>query len=286
MVEKKQENVFNLVKDRHEMINYEQLLKAGVHFGHLTKKWHPKMAPYIFMSRNNIHIIDLKKTEKHLVEAMHFVRNLSAMGKKILFVGTKLQARDLITQEAQRLRMPYVSERWLGGMLTNFSTMRRALRRVQSLDKLMREPAYRNLAKRERLMMQREKDKREKMLAGISELNRLPDALFIVDINKEQIAVQEAQRLNIPIIALLDTNCNPICVDYPIPANDDSTKSIEAILSTIGTAITEGTEMRKAQKQRAIQEETTKEDTPPEEPKGKRIASVSPSDENQSSPVE
>ena len=268
------------------MINYEQLLKAGVHFGHLTKKWHPKMAPYIFMSRNNIHIIDLKKTEKHLAEAMSFAKSLSTMGRKILFVGTKLQAKDLITRDAQRLRMPYVSERWLGGMLTNFSTMRRALRRMQSIDKLMREPAYRNLAKRERLMLQREKAKREKMLSGISELNRLPDALFIVDTNKEQIAVQEAQRLNIPIIALLDTNCNPACADYPIPANDDSTQSIETILSAIGTAIIEGTEARKEQKQLTLQATKDIEKTTTEEDKGQRVISVNPSDQQTASSEE
>ena len=251
-------------------MNYEQLLKAGVHFGHLTRKWNPRMAPYIFMERRNIHIIDLNQTLKSLEEAAKVAERLSLSGKKILFVGTKIQAKEIIKQEATRLRMPYVSERWLGGMLTNFTTIRRAMRRMQSMEKLMREPAYKNLAKRERLMLQRDRAKREKMLGGILELARLPDALFIVDINKEKIAKQEAQSLNIPIIAMVDTNCNPEAVDYPIPANDDSIKSIEAIVSAIAVAVSAGDTARKkaqkeAQQKQASSEELEKKATESEE---------------------
>ena len=196
-----------------------------------------------------MHVIDLHKTIAALDRAESFVQNLSQQGKKILFVGTKTQAKDAVQQGATRLRMPYVSERWLGGMLTNFATMRRTMRQMQSMDRLMREPAYQNLAKRERLMMQRERIKRQKMLGGILELNRLPDALFVVDVNKEKIAVQEAQTLNIPIIAMVDTNANPTPIDYPIPANDDSIQSIEEITEALVVAISAGSdERKKAQK--------------------------------------
>ena len=233
-------------------MKYEQLLKAGVHFGHLTRKWHPKMAPYIFMERDRIHIIDLHKTIRCLQEATDFVKRLSNQNKKILFVGTKIQAKDVVYRTALSLRMPYVTERWLGGMLTNFTTMRRAMRRMKSVEKLMREPAYQNLAKRERLMLQRDKDKRENILGGIMDLTRPPDALFIVDIKKERIALQEALRLNIPIIAMVDTNSSPIQVDYPIPSNDDAITSIETITRAIADAITEGAQVRKAAQKEAI----------------------------------
>ena len=227
-------------------MNQQELLKAGVHFGHLTRRWHPQMAPYIFTERENIHIIDLNKTLECLKAAASFVERLSQQNKKILFVGTKIQAKDVIQQSALNLRMPYVSERWLGGMLTNFTTMRRAMRRMKSMEKLIREPAYQNLAKRERLMLQRDKAKREKILGGIMDLTRPPDAIFIVDIRKERIALQEAQRLNIPVIAMVDTNTNPIKVDYPIPSNDDSIKSIETITRAIAEAIAAGAETRKS----------------------------------------
>ena len=249
-------------------MHYEQLLKAGVHFGHLTRKWNPRMAPYIFMERHSIHIIDLYQTIKCLEEAAQFAEQLSLSGKKILFVGTKMQAKEIIEQEATRLRMPYVSERWLGGMLTNFTTIRRSMRRMQSMNKLMREPAYKNLAKRERLMLQRDKEKRQKMLGGILDLTRLPDALFIVDINKEKIATQEAQSLNIPIIAMVDTNCNPTSVDYPIPANDDSIKSIETIIGAMSVAVSAGTSARK-KAQKEAQQQTSPEETDPQSSKEK-----------------
>ena len=238
-------------------MNHQELLKAGVHFGHLTRKWHPRMAPYIFMERENIHIIDLNKTIECLKEATSFAERLSKQGKKILFVGTKTQAKSIVQQNALKLRMPYVTERWLGGMLTNFTTMRRAMRKMKSMEKLSREPAYQNLAKKERLMMQRDKTKRELILGGIMELTRPPDALFIVDIKKERIALQEAQRLNIPVIAMVDTNSNPVKVDYPIPSNDDSIKSIEAITYTIAEAISAGAEVRKS-----IQKEASATTTP------------------------
>ena len=241
-------------------MHYEQLLKAGVHFGHLTRKWNPRMAPYIFMERHSIHVIDLHQTLKCLEEAAQFAERMSLIGKKILFVGTKMQAKKIIEQEATRLRMPYVSERWLGGMLTNFTTIRRSMRRMQSMNKLMREPAYKNLAKRERLMLQRDKAKRQKMLGGMLDLTRLPDALFIVDINKEKIATQEAQSLNIPIIAMVDTNCNPTVVDYPIPANDDSIKSIETIVGAISAAIFSGANDRKKAQKEAQQQQTSTEE--------------------------
>lgn len=277
-------------------MNHQELLKAGVHFGHLTRRWNPKMAPYIFMARKNVHIIDLNKTIESLEDATRFIQHTTRLGKKILFVGTKVQAKDILEQEATRLRMPYVTERWLGGMLTNFITMRRTMRRMQSMDKLMREPTYKNLAKRERLMLQRDKAKREKILNGIIELTRPPDVLFIVDINKEKIAVQEAQRLNIPIVAMVDTNANPSAVDYPIPANDDSTKSIEAIVGIIAAAVSAGLEERKQAQKKAQEKaqekaqneekssETRKTAPPAPGTKRKRIAAPSATPKTSAAP--
>jgi small subunit ribosomal protein S2 len=207
-------------------IEYKDLLDAGVHFGHLTRKWDPRMSPYIFMEKNGIHIIDLNKTLACLEEASNAIKQIVRSGKKIMFVATKKQAKDLVTAEAQRLNMPYVTERWLGGMLTNFATIRKSLKKMSSLEKLMKEDGYKNLAKKERLMVTRQKEKMETVLGGIADLSRLPAALFVVDIKREHIAIAEAQKLGIPVFALVDTNSNPNEVDFPIPANDDAFKSV------------------------------------------------------------
>lgn len=229
-------------------LEYKDLLDAGVHFGHLTRKWDPKMAPYIFMERNGIHIIDLNKTLASLEEASNAVKNVVRNGRKVMFVATKKQAKDLVAEEARRLKMPYVTERWLGGMLTNFATIRKSLKKMTGIDKLMKDEAYQNMAKRERLMVSREKEKLERVLGGIADLTRLPAALFIVDIKREHIAVQEAHKLNIPVFAVVDTNSNPNLVDFPIPANDDAYKSISIIVKAFGAAIDEGLAERKRDK--------------------------------------
>ena len=230
-------------------LEYKDLLDAGVHFGHLTRKWDPRMAPYIFMERNGIHIIDLNKTLNCLEEASSAIKNIVRSGRKIMFVATKKQAQTIVAAEAERLNMPYVTERWLGGMLTNFATMRKSLKKLQGIDKLMKEEAFKNLAKRERLMKTREKEKLERVLGGITDLTRLPAALFIVDIKREHIAVNEAKKLNIPVFALVDTNSDPNAVDFPIPGNDDAFKSVEIILKAIGKAIDEGLQDRKTEKE-------------------------------------
>ena len=226
-------------------MEYSQLLEAGAHFGHLTRKWNPKMAPYIFLERRGIHILDLKKTLAHLQRACDFVEQYASQGKTILFVGTKPQARDVIVREASRLRQPYVTERWLGGMLTNFVTIRRTLKRLQSVDKLIRDSSYKNLAKRERLLLNRYRIKQERVFGGVAEMSRPPDALILIDSNYESIAVQEALRLNIPIVAVLDTNCDPSNIDYPIPANDDSIKAITLLVETLSQAIDRGVQLAK-----------------------------------------
>ncbi len=229
-------------------LEYKDLLDAGVHFGHLTRKWDPKMAPYIFMERNGIHIIDLNKTLNCLEEASSAIKNIVRSGRKIMFVATKKQAKEIVAAEADRLNMPFVTERWLGGMLTNFATMRKSLKKLASIDKLMKEEAYMNLAKRERLMKTREKAKLERILGGITDLTRLPAALFVVDIKREHIAVAEAQKLNIPVFALVDTNSDPNQVDFPIPGNDDAFKAVEIITLAFGKAIEEGLQERKNEK--------------------------------------
>lgn len=237
-------------------LEYKDLLDAGVHFGHLTRKWDPRMAPYIFMERNGIHIIDLNKTLASLEEASNAIKQIVRNGRKVMFVATKKQAKDLVAEEAKRLKMPYVTERWLGGMLTNFATIRKSLKKMSGIDKLMKDEAYLNLAKRERLMVSREKDKLERVLGGIAELTRLPAALFIVDIKREHIAVKEAQKLNIPVFAMVDTNSNPELADFPIPANDDAFKSISIIVRAFSSAIEEGLMERKKDKDDAkLQEE-------------------------------
>jgi len=232
-------------------IKYNDLLDAGVHFGHLTRKWDPKMAPYIFMERNGIHIIDLNKTIVCLDDAAHYMQNIVRSGRKIMFVATKKQAKNIVTEQAQKLKMPYVTERWLGGMLTNFATIRKSLKKMSSIEKLMKDEAYLNLAKRERLMISREKAKLERVLGGIADLTRLPAALFVVDIKREHIAIKEAQKLNIPVIAMVDTNSNPELVDMPIPANDDAFKSIQLITDYIYKSVEQGLMERKKDKDEA-----------------------------------
>ena len=251
-------------------IEYKDLLDAGVHFGHLTRKWDPRMAPYIFMEKNGIHIIDLNKTLACLEEASNAIKQIVRSGKKIMFVATKKQAKDLVAAEAQRLNMPFVTERWLGGMLTNFATIRKSLKKMSSLEKLMKEDGYKNLAKKERLMVSRQKEKMETILGGIADLSRLPAALFVVDIKREHIAIAEAQKLGIPVFALVDTNSNPNEVDFPIPANDDASKSIELILNCMVRSIEEGLSERKVDK-----EQERERDAANEEEAGDRVAVAS-----------
>jgi small subunit ribosomal protein S2 len=232
-------------------IEYKDLLDAGVHFGHLTRKWDPRMAPYIFMEKNGIHIIDLNKTLVCLEEASNAIKHIVRSGKKVMFVATKKQAKDLVADEARRLNMPYVTERWLGGMLTNFATIRKSLKKMSTIDKMMKEDAYKNMAKKERLMITRQREKLESVLGGIADLTRLPAALFVVDIKREHIAISEAQKLGIPVFALVDTNSNPNEVDFPIPANDDAYKSISLLVKAFGVAIEEGLSERKRDKEDA-----------------------------------
>jgi small subunit ribosomal protein S2 len=220
-------------------LTYQDLLEAGVHFGHLTRKWNPKMAEYIFMENNGIHLIDLNKTMTCLEEASFAMKNIVRSGRKIMFVATKKQAKDIVSEEAKRLNMPYVTERWLGGMLTNFATIRKSLKKLSQIEKLQKDEAYQNLQKKERLTLSREKAKLEKQLGGIVDLNRLPAALFVIDVKREHIAVAEAQKLNIPVFAMVDTNSDPSVVDFPIPANDDAFKSISLITKNIGEVIEE-----------------------------------------------
>lgn len=229
-----------------QKIEYKDLLNAGVHFGHQTRKWDPRMAPYIFMERNGIHIIDLNKTLTSLDQATEFIKKLVRDNKKIMFVATKKQAKELVSSEAARLKMPFVTERWLGGMLTNFATVRKSLKKLQNIERMEREEStFKTFAKKERLMIGREKEKLTRVLGGINEMKGLPGALFVVDIKKEHIAIKEAHRLGIPVIGMVDTNSNPNEVDYAIPANDDAFKSIALITQAVGTAIEEALLERK-----------------------------------------
>ena len=227
---------------------FEQLLEAGCHFGHLKRKWNPAMAPYIFSERNGIHIIDLCKTAAKLEEAAAALKNIAKTGKKVLFVATKKQAKQVIAEKAESVGMPFVIERWPGGMLTNFSTIRKAVKKMTTIDKMMKDGTFDNLSKREKLQISRQRAKLEKNLGSIADLNRLPSALFVVDVLKEHIAVAEANRLGIPVFGIVDTNSDPDTVDYVIPANDDASKSIEIILDTVCAAISEGNEERKVEK--------------------------------------
>ena len=228
--------------------NFDQLLQAGCHFGHLKRKWNPAMAPYIYTERNGIHIIDLHKTVVKIDEAADALKQIAKSGKKILFVATKKQTKEIIAEKAQSVGMPYVIERWPGGMLTNFPTIRKAVKKMANIDKLMQDGTYANLSKRELLQVTRQRAKLEKNLGSIADLTRLPSALFVVDVLKEQIAVREANRLGIPVFGIVDTNSDPNNIDFVIPANDDAKDSVEVILNACCTAIAEGIEERKAEK--------------------------------------
>lgn len=230
--------------------NFNELLEAGVHFGHLKRKWNPSMAPYIFMERNGIHIIDLQKTEVKLEEACNALKQIAKSGRKILFVATKKQAKDIVSEKVATTQMPYVTERWAGGMLTNFPTIRRAVKKMSSIDKMETDGTFKNLAKREKLQITRQRAKLEKMLGSIADMTRLPAAMFIVDVSKEHIAVKEAQKLNIPLFGIVDTNSDPTAIDFPIPANDDASKSISLILDKVTDAVKEGLSERQMEKEK------------------------------------
>jgi len=230
-------------------ITYNELLDAGVHFGHLTRKWNPAMAPYIFMEKNGIHIIDLNKTLRMAEDASKAARQLARSGRKVLFVATKKQAKEIVRIEAERVNMPYVTERWLGGMLTNFATVRKSVKKMANIEKMETDGTFQNISKKERLMLNREKDKLNKILSGVADLSRLPSALYVVDIKKEHIAISEAKRLNIPTIAMVDTNSDPNQVDFPIPSNDDAAKSIQYVTRYIANAIADGLNERKMDKE-------------------------------------
>ncbi len=235
-------------------VSFEDLLEAGVHFGHLKRKWNPNMAPYIFMERNGIHIIDLYKTQAKLEEAQKALKQIAKSGRRILFVATKKQAKELVAELVKKVNMPYVTERWPGGMLTNFATIRKAVRKMSSIDKMANTNTYKNLSKREKLQISRERAKLEKNLGSIADMSRLPAALFVVDINKEKIAVAEARKLNIPIFAMVDTNTDPTLVDFPIPANDDASKSIAVIVNAAVLAIAEGLNERRLAREKEVEE--------------------------------
>ncbi|MFZ4456265.1 MAG: 30S ribosomal protein S2 [Bacteroidales bacterium] len=229
-------------------VNFEQLLEAGCHFGHLKRKWNPAMAPYIFMERNGIHIIDLYKTVAKVDEAANALKSIVKSGRRVLFVATKKQAKDVVAEKASSVNMPYVIERWPGGMLTNFATIRKAVKKMSSIDKMEKDGTFDNLSKREKLQVTRQRAKLEKNLGSIADLSRLPAAIFVVDVMKEHIAVAEAKRLGIPVFGIVDTNSNPKDIDFMIPANDDATKSVEVILEALCAAMIEGLEERKVEK--------------------------------------
>lgn len=248
--------------------NYQELLEAGVHFGHLKRKWNPNMAPYIFMERNGIHIIDLHKTVAKVEEAATALKQIAKSGKKVLFVATKKQAKDLVANRVKNLNMPYVTERWPGGMLTNFATIRKAIRKMSLIDKMKHDGTFDNMSKRERLQVSRQRAKLEKNLGSIADLSRLPAALFVVDVMKEHIAVEEAKKLNIPTFAIVDTNSDPNRVDFPIPANDDASKSIDKIVGIMVGAIEEGLAERKVEKEKTVSEKTEETAEKPAETAG------------------
>ena len=251
--------------------NFKQLLDAGVHFGHQKRKWNPAMAPYVFMERNGIHIIDLNKTVEKIEQAASAMKQIAKSGKSILFVATKKQAKNIVAEKVQRINMPYITERWPGGLLTNFVTIRKAVKKMDSIDKMKEDGTIDTLSKRERLQISRTREKLEKNLGSISKMNRIPSAIFVVDIHKEHIAVAEARKLNIPIFAMVDTNSDPNLIKFPIPANDDATKSIECIVEIVTNAVAEGLEeknkaaeqkaMENAKKLKAKKEKETKEET-------------------------
>jgi len=259
-----------------QKLDLTQLIEAGAHFGHLTRRWNPKMKPYIFMEKNGIHIIDLKKTQSMLTSAAENLSHLVGDGKKVLFVGTKKQAKNVIESEAKRCDMNWVSERWLGGMLTNFSTIRKSVKRLNNIEKQETDGTFDKITKKERLFLTREKDKLKKVLEGVESMNRLPGALFIVDIKKESIAVKEALRLNIPVFAIVDTNCDPDPINYIVPANDDAVNTIELVVKFMADAVIEGVSRAKEQKaEEAAERERIKKEreqeasAPKEEPASK-----------------
>lgn len=249
----------HLKQEKMPRTNFEQLLEAGCHFGHLKRKWNPAMAPYIFMERNGIHIIDLNKTVVKIDEAAAALKNIVKSGRKVLFVATKKQAKDIVAEKAKEVGMPYITERWAGGMLTNFPTIRKAVKKMANIDKMTEDGTFDNISKREKLQISRQREKLEKNLGSIADMVRLPAALFVVDVMKEHIAVREAQRLGIPVFGIVDTNSDPSLIDYVIPANDDATKSIDVILSAMVEAMKEGLEERKIEKAdaEAAAEQTT-----------------------------
>ena len=262
----------------------DHLLEATCHFGHLKRKWNPAMAPYIFMERNGIHIIDLYKTQAKLEEAAAALKNIAKSGKKVLFVATKKQAKQVVADRAASVGMPYVIERWPGGMLTNFPTIRKAVKKMASIDKMMKDGTFDNLSKREKLQVTRQRAKLEKNLGSIADLSRLPSAVFVVDVMKEHIAVAEANRLNIPVFGIVDTNSNPNDIDFMIPANDDASKSIDLILSTLCEAINEGLEERKVEK---VDNKDAEEETEGEaKPRRQRVRRKAVAEEAPAAPAE
>ena len=254
-------------------VNIQELLDNGVHFGHLTRKWNPNMAPYIYTERNGVHIIDLYKTAAKIEETSEALKKIANSGRKILFVATKKQAKDIVAEKAKAISMPYITERWPGGMLTNFVTIRKAVKKMAIIDRMKTDGSFDALSKREKLQINRQREKLEKNLGSISDMTRLPGALFIVDIKKEHIAVAEAQKLNIPIFAMVDTNSDPRQVDYVIPANDDASKSINVVLSFVTGAIADGLSERKADKEK-VKEAPKKEEVKVEAPKAEVAAPV------------
>ena len=257
--------------------NFDQLLEAGAHFGHLKRKWNPAMAPYIYMERNGIHIIDLNKTVVKIDEAAEALKNLARSGRKVLFVGTKKQAQEVIAAHAQEVGMPYITERWAGGMLTNFPTIRKAVKKMSQIDKMTTDGTLDNVSKREKLQIARQREKLEKNLGSIADMTRLPSAVFVVDVIKEKIAVAEANRLGIPVFGIVDTNSNPNNIDFVIPANDDATKAIDVILTAVCDAIKEGLEERKVEKadEGAAEEQAAAEAPAPKE-RRQRIRKAAP----------
>lgn len=274
----------------------KDLLNAGVHFGHLTRKWNPNMAPYIYMERNGIHIINLYKTAAKVDEAAEAMKKIAASGRKILFVATKKQAKDIVAAKASAAKMPYITERWPGGMLTNFVTIRKAVKKMASIDRMKKDGTFETLSKKEKLQVDRQRAKLEKNLGSITDMTRLPGALFVVDIKREHIAIKEAQKLKIPIFAMVDTNSDPRDVDFVIPANDDASKSIEKILGIVTDAVSEGLSVRQSEKEAAnkAKEEATTEAAAPEaqaeeatpEAPAKEAAPEAPAAETKDAPEE
>lgn len=237
-------------------LKVEELLEAGVHFGHLTSKWNPKMAPYIFMEQNGIHIIDLNKTLSKLDQANYAISNIAKAGRKIMFVATKKQAKEIVENHAKRVNMPYVTERWLGGMLTNFATVRKSVKKMQAIEKMKTNGTFDNMNKKERLMKTREQEKLARVLSGIEDLNRLPSALLVIDVKRESIAIKEAIKLNIPVIGIVDTNSDPTNIDYAIPGNDDSSKSIDMLVGSLTDSIANALNDRSKAKEMVQKEQT------------------------------